>query len=48
MAALNLIVQQGKALYVGISNYRPAEAEKAFQLLKEMGTPCLIAATMAV
>lgn len=42
MAALNLIVQQGKALYVGISNYRPAEAEKAFQLLKEMGTPCLI------
>lgn len=42
MAALNLIVQQGKALYVGISNYRPAEAEKAFKLLKEMGTPCLI------
>ena len=42
MAALNLIVQQGKALYVGISNYRPEEAEKAFQLLKEMGTPCLI------
>lgn len=42
MAALNLIVQQGKALYVGISNYRPAEAEKAIQLLKEMGTPCLI------
>src|SRR5690606_24259788 len=42
MAALNLIVQQGKALYVGISNYRPAEAEKAIKLLKEMGTPCLI------
>lgn len=42
MAALNLIVQQGKALYVGISNYRPAEAEKAFKLLKDMGTPCLI------
>lgn len=42
MSALNLIVQQGKALYVGISNYRPAEAEKAFQLLKEMATPCLI------
>ena len=42
MAALNLIVQQGKALYVGISNYRPAEAEKAFKILKEMGTPCLI------
>lgn len=42
MAALNLIVQQGKALYVGISNYRPTEAEKAIALLKEMGTPCLI------
>ena len=42
MAALSLIVQQGKALYVGISNYRPAEAQKAIQLLKEMGTPCLI------
>ena len=42
MAALNLIVQQGKALYVGISNYRPDEAEKAFQILKDMGTPCLI------
>lgn len=42
MATLNLIVQQGKALYVGISNYHPAEAEKAIKLLKEMGTPCLI------
>lgn len=42
MAALNLIVQQGKALYVGISNYQPAEAEKALNILKEMGTPCLI------
>ncbi|MEO8255255.1 MAG: L-glyceraldehyde 3-phosphate reductase [Flavobacterium sp.] len=42
MAALSLVVQQGKALYVGISNYRPAEAEKAITLLKEMGTPCLI------
>lgn len=42
MAALNLIVQQGKALYVGISNYQADEAAKAFNLLKEMGTPCLI------
>lgn len=42
MAALNLIVQQGKALYVGLSNYLPTEAEKAFEILKEMGTPCLI------
>ncbi|RNL55730.1 L-glyceraldehyde 3-phosphate reductase [Pedobacter jejuensis] len=42
MAALSLIVQQGKALYVGISNYQAQDAEKAFRLLKEMGTPCLI------
>ena len=42
MAALNLIVQQGKALYVGISNYRPTEAAKAIELLRSMGTPCLI------
>ncbi|MGV3508125.1 MAG: L-glyceraldehyde 3-phosphate reductase [Sphingobacteriaceae bacterium] len=42
MAALDLIVRQGKALYVGISNYRPEEAEKAIQILKDLGTPCLI------
>lgn len=42
MDALNLLVKQGKALYVGISNYRPIEAENAFKILKEMGTPCLI------
>ena len=42
MAALDLIVRQGKALYAGISNYRPAEAEKAFRILKDLGTPCLI------
>jgi L-glyceraldehyde 3-phosphate reductase len=42
MEALHLIVQQGKALYVGISNYGPQEAEKAIQMLKELRTPCLI------
>lgn len=42
MVALDLIVRQGKALYVGISNYRPAEAERAFKILKDLGTPCLI------
>ncbi|GGI23583.1 L-glyceraldehyde 3-phosphate reductase [Pedobacter mendelii] len=42
MAALSLIVQQGKALYVGISNYQANDAEKAFKILKEMGTACLI------
>jgi L-glyceraldehyde 3-phosphate reductase len=42
MAALDLIVRQGKALYVGISNYKAEEAARAIQILKELGTPCLI------
>ena len=42
MGALDQVVRSGKALYVGISNYRPAEAEKAFAVLKQLGTPCLI------
>jgi L-glyceraldehyde 3-phosphate reductase len=42
MSTLDLIVRQGKALYVGISNYQPEEAKKAFQILKDLGTPCLI------
>ncbi|HZE85808.1 MAG TPA: L-glyceraldehyde 3-phosphate reductase [Puia sp.] len=42
MAALDLIVRQGKALYVGISNYSADEAAKALHILRELGTPCLI------
>jgi L-glyceraldehyde 3-phosphate reductase len=42
MAALDLIVRQGKALYAGISNYPADKATKAIAILKEMGTPCLI------
>jgi len=42
MNALDLIVRQGKALYVGLSNYRPAEAAEAIAILKQLGTPCLI------
>ncbi len=42
MAALDLIVRQGKALYVGLSNYKSEDAAKAFSILKELGTPCLI------
>ena len=42
MAALNLAVKQGKALYAGISNYPAERAREAAQLLREMGTPCLI------
>ena len=42
MGALDLVVRQGKALYVGISSYQPREAARAFAILKELGTPCLI------
>jgi L-glyceraldehyde 3-phosphate reductase len=42
MTALDLLVRQGKALYVGLSNYRPAEAREAIRLLRKLGTPCLI------
>lgn len=42
MSALDLIVRQGKALYVGISNYKAPEAAKAIDVLKKLGTPCLI------
>ena len=42
MGALDRIVRSGKALYVGISNYRPAETERAIAELKRLGTPCLI------
>jgi L-glyceraldehyde 3-phosphate reductase len=42
MGALDLLVRQGKALYAGISNYRPAEAARAIAILRELGTPCLI------
>ena len=42
MGALNQIVRSGKALYVGISNYKPEQAARAIEILREMGTPCLI------
>ncbi len=42
MSALDLIVRQGKALYVGISNYKAEEAKAAIEILKQLGTPCLI------
>lgn len=42
MSALDLIVRQGKALYVGVSNYKPTEAAAAFEILKSLGTPCVI------
>ena len=42
MGALHDAVRQGKALYVGISNYQAPEAKRAIALLKAAGTPCLI------
>ncbi len=42
MMALHDMVKQGKALYIGISNYQADRAEKAIQILKDLGTPCLI------
>ncbi|MDI9877708.1 L-glyceraldehyde 3-phosphate reductase [Flectobacillus rivi] len=42
MAALDLIVRQGKALYVGISNYKAEETAQASAILKQLGTPCVI------
>lgn len=42
VGALVSAVQQGKALYVGISNYRPDRAHQAAELLREAGVPLLI------
>jgi L-glyceraldehyde 3-phosphate reductase len=42
MGALASAVHQGKALYVGISNYSPEETRQAAKILRELGTPCLI------
>jgi L-glyceraldehyde 3-phosphate reductase len=42
MMALHDIVKSGKALYAGISNYKAPEAKRAFEILKQAGTPCLI------
>ncbi|MDO6759524.1 L-glyceraldehyde 3-phosphate reductase [Tamlana sp. 2_MG-2023] len=42
MGALADIVRQGKALYVGISNYQPEETQKAAELLKELKVPFIL------
>ncbi|WP_157314765.1 L-glyceraldehyde 3-phosphate reductase [Chitinibacter sp. GC72] len=42
MGALDSLVRQGKALYVGISSYSAEETAIAAKVLKELGTPCLI------
>ncbi|QRG80399.1 L-glyceraldehyde 3-phosphate reductase [Citrobacter sp. R56] len=42
MKALDHIVRQGKALYVGLSNYPADLARQAIEILDDLGTPCLI------
>lgn len=42
MMALDQIVRSGKALYAGISSYSPEDSQKAFDILKSLGTPCLV------
>jgi len=42
MGALDHIVRSGKALYVGISSYTAEQTRQASQILKALGTPCLI------
>jgi len=42
MGALDHAVRQGKALYVGISNYDSTQSRDAAQTLRRLGTPCLI------
>ncbi|MFE9253144.1 L-glyceraldehyde 3-phosphate reductase [Streptomyces sp. NPDC007088] len=42
MGALATAVQQGKALYVGVSSYSAERTAEAARLLKEMGVPALI------
>ena len=42
MMALDHIVRSGKALYVGISNYKADQAKVAIETLRSLGTPMLI------
>lgn len=42
MMALDQIVRQGKALYVGISSYNAEQTARAAEILKQLGTPLLI------
>ena len=42
MGALDQLVRQGKALYVGISQYSAEDTAKAYDILKSLGTPLLI------
>lgn len=42
MRTLDLMVRQGKALYVGLSSYSAEQTQKAIEILNALGTPLLI------
>ncbi len=42
MGALDFIVRSGRALYAGVSSYNAEQTRRAAQILRELGTPCLI------
>jgi len=42
MGALDAAVRQGKALYAGISSYSPEQTDQAAEILRRLGTPCLV------
>jgi L-glyceraldehyde 3-phosphate reductase len=42
MGALDAAVRQGKAVYVGVSNYPAELTEQAIEILRRLGTPLLI------
>jgi L-glyceraldehyde 3-phosphate reductase len=42
MMALDYAVRSGKALYAGISNYNAEQTKVATEILKQLGTPCVI------
>ncbi len=42
MSTLDTAVKQGKAIYAGISNYKPEQTTEAAKILRRLGPPCLI------
>ena len=42
MQALDYIVRSGRALYVGLSKYPPETARRAMDILRQLGTPCVV------
>jgi L-glyceraldehyde 3-phosphate reductase len=42
MGALDQVVRQGKALYVGISSYGPKRTAEAAAIMRDLGTPLIV------